>query len=80
MLRAKDSDWLFEPQIDYIVNKEVDISLDKYTMHSDMLSFLNYTSLSYMDSDIAILGSVYPTDKSNPLFGIFIIFYTEVWL
>ena len=78
VLKAKESDWLFEPQIDYILHKEVDICLDMFTMHSEMLSFLETTTYSYIDPDIAIIGSIYPTVYSNPVFGIINIFYTEV--
>ena len=77
-LKFNETDLSFEPQLDYIRTKEVDISVDTYALDSLLLSFVNVTSNSLISPSIAIMGGIYPNTESNPFFGIVKIFCHKV--
>ena len=61
----------------WLICKEVDISLDTQPLHSSLLTFANITH-SKISPSLSILGGLYPNTVSNPWFGIFDIFETQV--
>ena len=79
LLKFEESDLVFDPQLSYILSKDVDLGLEGFELDTLLLSFVN-VSYSFITPSLAIMGGLYPNTQSNSFFGIINTFYTEVWL